>query len=228
MSTLANYLESEGIATCLVSLVAHQSDAGRPPRVLWVPFELGRPLGAPQHADFQRDVLRRVLHLLDAETGPVREDFERDAPLARDNPDWVPPSLTAAHSVADELAQVAGMHAEFLDTVGRSTAGISGVSLSEAARLIDGFESGYRPEDATWNMSAMLRYRFAADDLKAHYLEAATRGRVDASSRQLQTWLWNHTLLGRKLKAFAEASVDCGDKRRETVGGRFLVPRDWR
>lgn len=228
MSTLANYLESEGVATVMVSLVAHQSDPAFPPRVLWVPFALGRPLGAPMQPDFQRDVLRRLLRLLDAESGPVREDFEQDAPYGSDNPDWSGPELTTCNSVAEELEQLRDAHGEFLARVGRTTAGICGLSLQDAARLIDGYEDGFAPADPQWAMSLMLRYRFAADDLKAHYLEAVSRGRGDVSSHQLHTWLWNETHLGRTLKAFALASANCGDKRRATVGGRFLVPRDWR
>lgn len=228
MSTLANYLESEGVATVLVSLVAHQSDPGRPPRVLWVPFQLGRPLGAPMQPDFQREVLSRLLGLLDAKDGPVREEFDIDAPFASDNPRWAGLTLSSSESVAAEIEQLRDAHSEFLARAGRTTAGISGLPLADAARLIDEFEQGFTPANAEWAMSSMLLYRFAADDIKAYYLEAASRGQGDVSSNQLQTWLWHETRLGRTLKAFAEASADCGDKRRETVGGRFLVPRDWR
>jgi hypothetical protein len=228
VSALANYLESEGVATVLVSLVAHQSDPAHPPRVLWVPFALGRPLGAPMQPDFQRDVMRRLLRLLDAQAGPVREDFERDAPGVSDNPHWSGLELAACESIAKEIEQLREAHDEFLARVGRTTSGICGLSLADAARLVDEYEQGFAPAHAEWAMSKMLRYRFAADDLKAFYLESVSRGRADVSSRQLHSWLWTQTRLGRTLKAFAAASAQCGDKRREIVGGRFLVPRDWR
>ncbi|PON16301.1 hypothetical protein C2W62_19225 [Candidatus Entotheonella serta] len=54
----------------------------RPPRFLWVPFELGRPLGAPNVPDFQRRVIVAALQLLEAARGPVLADFPEDAPTA--------------------------------------------------------------------------------------------------------------------------------------------------
>ncbi len=57
----------------------------RPPRFLWVSFELGRPLGVPGDAAFQRRVLLAAPRLLEAECGPVLEDFPHDAPAATAN-----------------------------------------------------------------------------------------------------------------------------------------------
>ena len=47
MSGLAKFLEDEGLATTLIALVREQAADVAPPRALWVPFELGRPFGAP-------------------------------------------------------------------------------------------------------------------------------------------------------------------------------------
>ena len=53
------------------------------PRFLWVPFELGRPFGAPNEPDFQRRVLRAALALLERDDGPViLEDFPDEASLS--------------------------------------------------------------------------------------------------------------------------------------------------
>jgi hypothetical protein len=54
----------------------------KPPRALWVPFELGRPIGAPNNPDFQTKVLKALLKTLDAKSGPVLADFDEDAPLS--------------------------------------------------------------------------------------------------------------------------------------------------
>ena len=61
MSALAHYFEEEGLATTAIALVRHHAERIRPPRALWVPFELGRPLGAPDEPDFQKRVLRAAL-----------------------------------------------------------------------------------------------------------------------------------------------------------------------
>ena len=52
----------------------------QPPRSLWVPFPLGRPLGVPHDTAFQHRVIAAALALLDRPSGPVLEDFPEDAP----------------------------------------------------------------------------------------------------------------------------------------------------
>ena len=70
MSAIAHYLEEAGIPTTGISLVRDNTERMRPPRALWVPFELGRPFGAPNDADFQSEVLRAALALLERPDGP--------------------------------------------------------------------------------------------------------------------------------------------------------------
>ena len=81
MGGLAYFLEDEGLATVLISLVREHTEAMRPPRALWVPFEFGRPLGPPNDPEFQSRVVMAALSLLEAENGPVLEDFPEDAPV---------------------------------------------------------------------------------------------------------------------------------------------------
>lgn len=80
MGVLGHSIEEAGIATTQISLIREHTEAIKPPRALWVPFELGRPFGMPGDADFQKRVLRRVLALLEAESGPVLEDYPEEAP----------------------------------------------------------------------------------------------------------------------------------------------------
>ena len=75
MGGLAHYLEEEGIATTQISLIREHTERVRPPRALWVPFELGRPLGLPDDSELQTRVLMAALRLLEAGDGPVLEDF---------------------------------------------------------------------------------------------------------------------------------------------------------
>jgi len=73
-------LEGEGISTTQISLIRVHTEIIRPPSELWVPFELGRPLGAPGNPWLQRRVLLAVLELPDAPEGPLLVDFPEDAP----------------------------------------------------------------------------------------------------------------------------------------------------
>ncbi|MBT6314350.1 MAG: hypothetical protein HOJ21_14195, partial [Alphaproteobacteria bacterium] len=80
MSALAHYFETAGIPTTLSALVREHAEAMHPPRALAVPFELGRPLGAPEDAAFQRRVITAALALLERPSGPILEDYPEDAP----------------------------------------------------------------------------------------------------------------------------------------------------
>ena len=83
MSALGHYLEEEGIATVAVALIWPQAENTKPPRALWVPFELGRPFGPPNDPAFQRRVLRAALNMLVERGRPVRIiDFPDDDPRA--------------------------------------------------------------------------------------------------------------------------------------------------
>jgi hypothetical protein len=78
---LSHYFEEEGLATSQISLIREHTEIMKPPRALWVPFELGRPFGAPNDACFQTRVLVSALELLEAPEGPVLVDFPEDEPL---------------------------------------------------------------------------------------------------------------------------------------------------
>src|SRR6266478_6734410 len=81
---LAHDLEGDSLPTTQMSLVRAHTSKMQPPRALWVPFERGRPLGAPGEAAFQTHVLRAALQLLEAPSGPVLVDVPDDAPTAAD------------------------------------------------------------------------------------------------------------------------------------------------
>jgi len=65
VSALGHYLEEEGIPTVAISLIRAQTENTKPPRALWVPFELGRPLGPPSDPAFQKRVILAALRLLE-------------------------------------------------------------------------------------------------------------------------------------------------------------------
>jgi len=108
----------------------------RPPRALWVPFDLGRPFGAPRAAALQTEVLRAALALLERQDGPViLEDFPHDAPR-HDEPESMEGMVCPVHlrkppkgeepqimsRIAAEIAQLAPWHEIFVAAHGRSTA----------------------------------------------------------------------------------------------------------
>ena len=79
MCALAHMLEERGFSTVAIASVRAQAEKTRPPRALWTTSQLGRPLGEPGDAPFQRRVLLAALALLERTDGPViLEDFNED------------------------------------------------------------------------------------------------------------------------------------------------------
>lgn len=68
-------LEREGITTVSLSLLREVTAQLKPPRALFVPFPMGYPLGEPNNADLQHEVIAAALQLLERHDAPVLENF---------------------------------------------------------------------------------------------------------------------------------------------------------
>ena len=230
MSALGHYLEEEGIATVAISLIRPQTEHTRPPRALWVPFELGRPFGPPGDRAFQLRVVRAALGLLARAEGPVViEDFRDDDPRTAPDPAWLPPALpvgdgSLAARLMAEIAALRGAHDRWVAERGRTTVGLSGLPIADCGRIVAGWLGGDMPPSPREGISAVLMLRFAADDLKAYCLEAAASGPARPSSRQLGDWLWNQTAAGAAMRALRTLGLASDDTRIQAVLGNFMVP----
>jgi hypothetical protein len=237
VSALAHYLEAEGVPAVAISLIRLHTEKVRPPRALWVPFELGRPLGAPRDRPFQTRLIGAALGLLQAASGPVLlEDFAEDDPTAADVPDWHPPfHLTAgapelddaaalARALRQEVSAIAPFHERFVASSGRTTIGLSGLTIGECAARLAASVGGALPasDDPAVNPAQALRW--AIDDLKAHYLEAMSADGAMPSSRQMQVWFWDNTLAARLIIALRRQLLASADKRSQAIGRMNIVP----
>jgi hypothetical protein len=237
VSALGHYLEEEGIPTVAISLIRPQTEKTKPPRALWVPFELGRPFGPPSDAAFQKRVILAALRLLERESGPVIiEDFPEDDPRERPDPGWRPPfakpdldgasATRLAAVLEDESARVEATYRRAAKERERTIVGLSGLSVGEAGRYMASWLRGQTqtPESPTPEMSAPRTLRFAVDDLKAAYIEVALSGSAKPSSRQLGDWLWNDTAVGAAIFALRSMYLTSDDERLKAIAGLFLVP----
>ncbi len=68
-------IEREGITTVSISLLREVVQHLKPPRALWVPFPMGFPLGEPNNAGLQHEVIAAALRLLERNDVPVLENF---------------------------------------------------------------------------------------------------------------------------------------------------------
>jgi hypothetical protein len=217
-----------------ISLVREHTEKINPPRALWVPFELGRPVGAPGEPAFQRRVVEAALALLQAPSGPVLEDFPEDAPDngPADYSGWVCPVNLAPPPVAGDSGVENAVRAEIdrlrpwyqfaREQRGRTTVGLSGLDVEAAARLLAGFaEEGGRSAAAP----AAQALKFAAEDIKAWYLEAATARPGPSRSAVLTDWFWRETAAGGLVLRVAAACRKSDDAALKALGERSLVPR---
>jgi len=232
---LAHYFEDEGIATTVIALIREHAEKMRAPRALWVPFELGRPFGSPGEAAFQRRVVGDVLALLQSSNGPVvLADFPDDAPgpKADDQTGWVcsvsfpaPPSSDAgpAAGLLQEIDALAPWYQLSKDRRGRSLVGVSGKSISDAARFAAAFydeipvdESGRAPSQA---------FKDAFTDIMAYYSEAGTAQPGQHSSRDAQHWFWHETAAGSFFLDLREKLITCDDERLKFIAARVMLPK---
>ena len=232
---MAHMLEERGIATTVLALALPQVEKTRPPRAVMTPFMLGRPLGEPNDAAFQRRVLLQALNLLERTDGPIiLAHFEDDNPSWFDRLDWVPAvSLPTPGSYESAAAWEAALRAEmtlvlpvwerFRTRFNRTTVGLAGQPPQDWPAFATSFLDGALPTVPLHDTPA-LALRFMADDLKALYGEAVQADGAPPSARQIDWWFWRQTVAGQLLIALRSAAMVSENNALKTVGGRFFVP----
>jgi hypothetical protein len=240
VGVLSHYIEEAGVPTTGISLIRPHTENIRPPRALWVPFQLGRPLGAPDHPDFQKKVLTAVLGLLEAPSGPVLEDFPEDEPendaitvlscpvsYSRDvlEKGGADPLLS---SLCREITAMRTWYDLAVKKRGRTTVGVSGIPPEKLGDFIYAFVKGEEPPNPRDDISLPYTLKFAVEDLKAYYIEGVTAqpGQAGASGRILQDWFWEETVSGKVLLALKKTCEASPDKLMNMIGGHFIVPGD--
>jgi hypothetical protein len=239
VGVLSHFLEEEGVPTTQISLIREHTEVIKPPRALWVSFELGRPLGLPNDETFQTRVVLAALKLLESPRGPVLEEFPEDAPDGGDGvAGWACP-VSFSHEESDldgtgqlgaalkqEIMHLGSWYDLAVKKRGRTTVGLSGLGPDALGDFILGFLGEGIPESPSKDLSLGLALKFAAEDLKAYYLEAvsAQPGPAAPSSEQLADWFWGETTAGKVLFAVKEACANSEDSFLQTVGGRLIIP----
>ncbi len=244
MGALGHYLEREGFATASISLIRRQTEAMKPPRALWVPFELGRPFGAPNEPDFQRRVLRKLLSLIEAKTGPVLEDFDEDPPTDAASDDdasgWACPiefkpmaaeadddAATSTQALLHEIGQMRPWYDLAVSERGRTTVGVSALEIEDIAGFITGFLGDDWPEAPFEDMPRGESFKHACQDLQAYYQEAvaAQPGQATARSSEIVEWFWNETIAGAILKRLESVCAASDDTVMQHMAAYLLLPR---
>ncbi len=240
MSAVGHYLEEGGVPTASISLVREHSEAMEPPRALWVPFMLGRPLGAPNDAAFQRLVLRALLSLFDADEGPVLHDFTNEAPHSdpADNLEGAacpvnfarprPSALTGAElsiRLRDEIDELRPWHDLSVQRRGGTGVGLSGLTTEQAGEFLYGFVCDQQADDLPSGQPLSMALKHACDDIRTYYEEAAAAQPGGLGAAEVQDWFYLHTVAGQLLQAVREKGLIHSDRGIRAMSDRTLIPR---
>ena len=202
-----------------------------------MPFELGRPFGAPDEPDFQTRVLRDALALLVRDgPPPLLEDFPDPAPgsEAVDMTGWTCPIALAKpkdtgasellNALTGEIESLAPWQQLAKETRGRTSTGVLGLSIEEIADFLHDLLAG-TPENPKPDIPLGETFRQASEELKVFYFEAATAKPGAVSSRALADWFWGETTAGKLLLALHPVALASDDPGLQWVAKSQLVPR---
>jgi hypothetical protein len=236
VGALALYIEDEGVPTVGISLVREHTAAIRPPRARWVPFMLGRPLGVPGDAAFQRRVVMAALKLFERDHGPVLEDYPEDAPavaaaeamegmacavdFSKERKD-VPLHLLAL----EEIFQLRSWYDIALKRRGRTAMGVTGASPEELVRFLGAWADGKPVPPYRAGLPPANALRLSCEDLKTFYAEANAGQPGTRTPAAIQQWFWHDTAAGRLLFALQAALANHADKELRSFANESLIPR---
>ena len=207
MSTLAHVFEAAGLSTIVLASMKEVAQKMMPPRTLYCEFPLGRPLGHPGDAAFQRNVLERGLALLDSadpifETHPdVIESDE--TPLACS----IPPRFDATLPPAVDEAR--GLRAAYDRSV--EARGITSVGRAiDVDTITDALDTLHQWAEGTpWKDVALPGKNTIAvgHDIRSYYTEAALELATGPApgGRAVEAWFWEETEAGKTMQAARES-----------------------
>ena len=205
---------------------------------MWVPFELGRPMGAPHEPKFQTKVLTTALNLLNSEeSSPLLVDFPDDAPISSTQRNeqelWVcPVSFPAPPEQGSEIQKallaeintLAPWYDVALTNQGRTTVGLSGLSIEDAARFLLAVADGSKDNPIS-EMTFAEAIKRSVEDIKAYYLEAIAAQPSGANSQDLYGWFWRETTAGGLFRQLQPICAASDDKQMQYLAKRSLIPR---
>lgn len=202
-----------------------------------VPFELGRPFGAPNAPEFQRRVLTETLQLLERNDGPVLEDFSDDPPGPPATMEgWACPlhqasqqkDLTDSARIVEAVAQEIGLlrpwYEESKKTYGRSLADLTDWPLEDIVSFMVAYIDD-QETDSPFNGEPVGRaLKLGTDDLRHFYYQAALAKPGTVSDVQLGDWFFGETVAGQVFLKLRDALQEQEDKSLCLLGNVLLVP----
>ena len=191
-----------------LSLVPQQAKKISPPRVLSLPFDLGRPLGSPEDASFQHRVLDAALGLLTQTDSPIFLEFTEEVPrAAQSSEEWICPISFSKEeaeledlpaNIKKEMALLRPWFERRKASLGRTSFGLADLNPEDLAPFIHEFFDGLKDSNHD-----SFRLKLATDDLNAFYLEATLQQPGATEIGAIEDWYWNETAAGELVRTVA-------------------------
>ena len=191
----------------------------RPPRALWVTFELGRPMGIPDDAPFQRRVVKAALGLLERTDGPLIADYPEHIDEPADLSGWACPinlAPAAVDSLEAEIERLATWYDRARLAQGRTTVGVSGLEMPAAGALVSQALDGALPPAQA--------LKEALDDLRAYYLEAASAFPDPGTPVTRKKWFWDETRLAKAMLELQPKLAASEDQQHKILANLTMIP----
>ena len=207
------------MSTVGVVFVKEHAERTKPPRMLWVPYAFGNALGRSGDPLIQHQVMKAAFDLLDAENGPVLEEFEDDTvpePLLHAS-ETARSDASKGLNPADELTALRPYYERWVErNGGRTAVGVSGVPQRRFRGMIRFLEAYSAGEDTDYDgrredVGVPQFIRYCVDDLKAFYYEARMEQRPGAKDSDIHEWYWSNTAMSGLIVKLAETMGQSDD-----------------
>ena len=238
MCGLAHYIEAAGIPTVVISLIREHTEKMQPPRALSVPFELGRPFGAPDEPDFQRRVLLDALKLLERTDGPLIVDFPDPPPgPPADMEGWTCPvnlarpqtDLSDREQFAADLKQEVNLMRPWYEECvkkqnGRRLNGLTEFDPDEIVDFLTEFLEKPTMESPIADTHVGRAVKLTSDDLKYFYYQAALARPGNVTDTEIGEWFYGETLAGKLFLRLKEVMAAQDDEVHKAIARTNLIP----
>ena len=192
----------------------------RPPRALWVTFELGRPLGIPDDAPFQRRVVKAALDLLARTDGPLIADYPEHVPEVTDFSGWACP-INLAPSQIDSLAAEIDRLATWYDRVGRRPRPHDGRRLGP--RHADRRRAG-QPRARRASCRRRRPSRRRSTTCAPTISKPPRRSPIPARPTTRKKWFWDETRLAQAILTLQPKLAASADPQHKILANLTLIP----
>jgi hypothetical protein len=139
--------------------------------------------------------------------------------------DTAPGDLVMGAALRREIAQLAPWYERARTRRGRTTVGVSGLGIEDAAiHAVSHVGASPRPPYAD-GISAGTALKRACDDLKAYYYEAAAGRPENLTATAIDAWFWHDTAAAKVFLALQQVCLKSADSSLRPLGEIALVPR---